>query len=194
MNHPARGASIITRFGEPGLVSGPGHQLVLREIGVAWFTARKLSRLQNVDIAEADARFDAFVSLRAYFYRGPRPNSPRGAVTGRLDDLVHHGAPRLVQPSRAQDARRPARRHSFAAITNRRTKANSPESPVEAERARMAANAAAAVPHGGDGNDDEDDDDSDGGEEEAHRCGGPLSSRPLSPRPCNAAAPKGPAF
>ena len=28
----------------------------------------------------------------------------------------------------------------------------------------------------------------------AHRCGGPLSSRPLSPRPCNAAAPKGPAF
>ena len=28
----------------------------------------------------------------------------------------------------------------------------------------------------------------------AHRCGGPLSSRPLSPRPYNAAAPKGPAF
>ena len=28
----------------------------------------------------------------------------------------------------------------------------------------------------------------------AHRCGGPLSPRPLSPRPCNVAAPKGPAF
>ena len=28
----------------------------------------------------------------------------------------------------------------------------------------------------------------------AHRLGGPLSSRPLSPRPCKAAAPKGPAF
>ena len=28
----------------------------------------------------------------------------------------------------------------------------------------------------------------------AHRCGGPLSSRPLSPCPCNAAALKGPAF
>ena len=28
----------------------------------------------------------------------------------------------------------------------------------------------------------------------AHRCGGPLSLRPLSPLPCNAAAPKGPAF
>ena len=28
----------------------------------------------------------------------------------------------------------------------------------------------------------------------AHRCGGPLSLRPLSPRPCKAAAPKGPAF
>ena len=28
----------------------------------------------------------------------------------------------------------------------------------------------------------------------AHRCGGPLSSRPLSPLPCNTAAPKGPAF
>ena len=28
----------------------------------------------------------------------------------------------------------------------------------------------------------------------AHRCGGPFSSRPLSPRPCKAAAPKDPAF
>ena len=28
----------------------------------------------------------------------------------------------------------------------------------------------------------------------AHRCGGPLSSRPLSPRPYNTATPKGPAF
>ena len=28
----------------------------------------------------------------------------------------------------------------------------------------------------------------------AHRCGGPLSSRPLSPCPYNAAVPKGPAF
>ena len=28
----------------------------------------------------------------------------------------------------------------------------------------------------------------------AHRCGGPLSSRPLSPTPYNAAVPKGPAF
>ena len=28
----------------------------------------------------------------------------------------------------------------------------------------------------------------------AHRCGGPLSSRPLSPLPCNAAVPKGPTF
>ena len=28
----------------------------------------------------------------------------------------------------------------------------------------------------------------------AHRCGEPLSLRPLSPRPCKAAAPKGPAF
>ena len=28
----------------------------------------------------------------------------------------------------------------------------------------------------------------------AHRLGGPLSSRPLSPRPCKAAAPKGPVF
>jgi hypothetical protein len=28
----------------------------------------------------------------------------------------------------------------------------------------------------------------------AHRCGGPPSSRPLSPLPCNAAVPKGPSF
>ena len=28
----------------------------------------------------------------------------------------------------------------------------------------------------------------------AHRCGGPLSLRPLSPCPCNAAVPKGPTF
>ena len=28
----------------------------------------------------------------------------------------------------------------------------------------------------------------------AHRCGGPLSSQPLSPCPYNAVAPKGPAF
>ena len=28
----------------------------------------------------------------------------------------------------------------------------------------------------------------------AHRCGGPISLRPLSPCPCNAAVPKGPTF
>ena len=63
VNHPDGGASIITRFGEPGLVGGPGHQLVLRKCGVTWFTARELWRLQHGDVAEADARFDAFVKL-----------------------------------------------------------------------------------------------------------------------------------
>ena len=61
VNHPDGGAGIITKFGEPGLVGGPGHQLVLREIGVTWLTARELWRLQGGSVAEQDARFDAFV-------------------------------------------------------------------------------------------------------------------------------------
>ena len=56
VNHPDGGASTTTRFGEPGLVGGPGHQSVLREIGVTWFTARELWRPQHADVAEADAR------------------------------------------------------------------------------------------------------------------------------------------
>ena len=47
VNHPDGGAGIITKFGEPGLVGGPGHQLVLREIGVTWLAARELWRLQG---------------------------------------------------------------------------------------------------------------------------------------------------
>ena len=61
VNHVDGGAGIITKFGEPGLVGGPGHQLVLREIGVTWLTARELWRLQGGSVAEQDARFDAFV-------------------------------------------------------------------------------------------------------------------------------------
>ena len=61
VNHPDGGAGIITKFGEPGLVGGPGHQLVLREIGVTWLTARELWRLQGGSVAEQDARFDAFI-------------------------------------------------------------------------------------------------------------------------------------
>ena len=61
VNHPDGGAGIITKFGEPGLVGGPGHQLVLRDIGVTWLTARELWRLQGGSIMEQDARFDAFV-------------------------------------------------------------------------------------------------------------------------------------
>ena len=37
--------------------------MVLRKCGVTWFTARELWRLQHGDVAEADARFDAFVKL-----------------------------------------------------------------------------------------------------------------------------------
>ena len=45
VNHPDGGAGIITKFGEPGLVGGSGHLLVLRGIGVSWLTARELWRL-----------------------------------------------------------------------------------------------------------------------------------------------------
>ena len=61
VNHPDGGAGIITKFGEPGLVGGPGHQLILRDVGVTWLTARELWRLQGGSIMEQDARFDAFV-------------------------------------------------------------------------------------------------------------------------------------
>ena len=63
VNHPDGGAGIITKFGEPGLVGGPGHQLVLRSIGVSWLTARELWRLQGGSVAEQDARFDAFIKV-----------------------------------------------------------------------------------------------------------------------------------
>ena len=80
VNHPDGGASIITRFGEPGLVGGPGHQLVLRGVGVTWFTARELWRLQGNDIAETDARYDEFVRLH--------PSASYEVLAGAAGDAI----------------------------------------------------------------------------------------------------------
>ena len=46
-------------------MGGPGHQLVLRDIGVSWLKARELWRLQGGSVAEQDARFGAFVEANS---------------------------------------------------------------------------------------------------------------------------------
>ena len=52
----------ICRFGEPGTVGGPGHQLVFRPgLGVAMPTSRELWRMQGSSREVADARYDLFV-------------------------------------------------------------------------------------------------------------------------------------
>ena len=57
-------ATTICRFGEPGAVGGPGHQLVFRPgLGVTMLTARELWRLQGAGREDADERYDKFVEL-----------------------------------------------------------------------------------------------------------------------------------
>jgi hypothetical protein len=81
VNHPDDGgAGIITKFGEPGLVGGPGYQLVLRELGVTWQTTRELWRLQGGSIEEQDARFDAFVLAN--------PTAGYGDLAGAAGDSI----------------------------------------------------------------------------------------------------------
>ena len=61
VNHPSGKATTICKFGEAGLVGGPGHQLILRPgVGVTWFTARELWRLMG-DTKLQDARYDQFL-------------------------------------------------------------------------------------------------------------------------------------
>ena len=74
-------ASTICRFGEPGAVGGPGHQLLFRPgLGVTMFTARELWRLQGAEKGASDARFDSFVTAN--------PTSSYEDLAGAAGDAI----------------------------------------------------------------------------------------------------------
>ena len=88
VNHHSGKASTICKFGEAGLVGGPGHQLILRPcVGVTWFTARELWRLMG-DAKLQDARYDEFQSQNPSASYDDLASVPGDAVAQCVADEV----------------------------------------------------------------------------------------------------------
>jgi site-specific DNA-cytosine methylase len=79
----------ICRFGEPGAVGGPGHQLVFRPgLGVTMLTSRELWRMQGSSREVADARYDLFVDTNPTASYEDLAGAAGDAIAGPWADAV----------------------------------------------------------------------------------------------------------